>query len=317
MGVLLGACRDPYPVDREGRPIVRIGYLPNLTHAPALYAIESGLFERALASEAVLQVKAFTAGPSVVEALFAGELDLAYLGPNPALNAYVVSGGEALRIVAGSTSGGAQLVVRPGIGRVEDLVGKKVASPALANTQDIALRIWLQEQGFEVGRGEGEIEVLPIAPVEVLRLMSAGEIAGAWMPEPWASRLVIEADGVVLVNEASLWPGGRFPTTVVAASVAALKGRRELIKRLLAANEQAIATLRRDPASRSLVARRVEADLGFSLPPAVVERAYQELEFTADPMPEVLLILAERAAELGYLRSVEGLQGALATELLP
>lgn len=317
LGILFMACRDPTPDDAEGRPIFRIGYMPNLTHAPALYGIESGLFERALAPEAVLQVRAFTAGPSVVEALFAGELDLAYLGPNPALNAYAVSNGQAIRIVAGSTSGGAQLVVRPDVRRAEDLLGKRVATPALANTQDIAVRIWLREKNFEVGKGEDAVEVMPIAPVEVMRLLANGELAGAWMPEPWASRLLFEADGVVLVDEASLWPRGRFPTTVVASSMPALKERRDLVERALRAHEEAIVSLDRDPRARAVVSRRIEADLGFTLPPEVIDRAYSKLEFTADPMPEALLILAERAFELGYTRRVDDILRVVETDLLP
>lgn len=317
MGLLLFACRESLPEDREGRPIVRIGYMPNLSHAPALYGIESGLFEQALAGQAALRVKAFTAGPAVIEALFAGELDLAYLGPNPAINAFAISEGEALRIVAGCASGGVQLVVRPEVERAEHLLGRRIATPALANTQDIAARTWLGAQGLEEGRGERAVEVMPIAPVEVLRLLGRGEIAGAWMPEPWASRLVIEGEGEVLVDETDLWPGGRFPTTVVAASMSALRERRPLVERILRAHEEAITALDRDPGARALVGRRVEEDLGFSLPPAVVERAYESLDFTVDPMPDALRTQAERAAALGYLRSPVRVDQALAIELLP
>lgn len=314
IAILLSGCRDPLPEDGDGRPIFRIGYMPNLTHAPALYGIESGLFEEALGSEVSVRVKAFTAGPSVVEAIFAGELDVAYLGPNPALNAHFVSRGEALRIIAGSTAGGVQLIVRPTIDEAHDLLGKRLATPALANTQDIAARVWLEGKGIEVGKGDHEVEVLPIPPAEVLRLFSQGEVVAAWMPEPWASRLVVESGGRVLVDEASLWPDGRFPTTVVAASLPALETRRHLIARFLRAHRLAIARLASQDARR-LVSRRVERDLGFTLPPAVVERAYRSLEFTIDPMPDALLEQAERAQQVGYLPRVEGALEALDTNL--
>lgn len=304
-------------MDREGRPIFRVGYMPNLTHAPALYGIESGLFEAALRGEGRLEVKAFTAGPSVVEALFAGELDIAFLGPNPALNAYAVSRGEALRIVSGSTEGGAQLIVLPEIRSAEDLRGKRLATPALANTQDIAARTWLRAQGLEVGKGHEEVEVIPIPPVEVMRLLAQGEVAGAWMPEPWASRLVVESGGRVLLDEASLWPGGRFPTTVVAASVPALQKRRALIERFLAAHDEAIVRLENDPSARKVVSRRIEQDVGFVLPAAVIDRAYGKLAFSEELLPDTLAILAERAVELGYMRRTEGILEVVATDLQP
>lgn len=317
LGLLLLGCRDPLPVDRDGRPIFRIGYMPNLTHAPALYGIASGLFEEALGEGVRMETKAFTAGPSVVEAIFAGELDVAFIGPNPAMNAYVVSKGQALRIISGSASGGAQLVVGSDVRRVQDLLGKRLATPALANTQDIAARCWLRDQGIEEGKGEDEVEVLPIPPSEVMRLFSRGEVAGAWLPEPWSSRLVIESGGSVLVDEASLWPDGRFPTTLVVASLPALEKRRDLVRRFLSAHAEAIVRLKSDPDARRVVSRQIERDVGFSLPPAVIERAYGNLDFSEELLTDALAVLADRAMTLGYLRRTDGILDALAPDLVP
>lgn len=315
--VLWAACRDPLPVGSDGRPIFRIGYMPNLTHAPALYAIQAGLFEKALGPDAVVRYRPFTAGPSVVEAVLAGELDVAFLGPNPAINAYYVSSGEAVRVVSGSAIGGAQLVVLPEVDEPRDLLGQRLATPALANTQDITARIWLREQGIEEGKGDDEVEILPIPPSEVLNLFQRRQVAGAWLPEPWSSRLVVERGGRVLVDEASLWPEGRFPTTVVIATVHALRRRRELVARFLRAHEQAISELNASVDARILVRRRIEEDLGLVLPPEVVERAYAKLEFSSDLLVAAMVELARRAEKLGYLRMNRPIEPMFAPDLAP
>jgi len=315
--LLLFACRDPLPVDSDGRPIFRIGYMPNLTHAPALYGVESGMFEEALGPDAVVRYRAFPAGPSVVEAVLAGELDVAFLGPNPAINAYFISQGEAVRVVSGSTAGGAQLVVRPDVKAPRDFLGQRIATPSLANTQDITARVWLRDEGIEEGKGEDAVEILPIPPSEVLRLFERREVAGAWLPEPWSSRMVIETGGRVLVDEASLWPDGRFPTTVVMASVASLRSRRELLERFLRAHERSIAALRASPEARDLVRRRIEKDLGLVLPKPVVDRAYSKLEFSTDLLPGVMVEFARRAEAVGYLRMNLPIEPMFAPDLVP
>ena len=315
--VLWAACRDPLPLAADGRPIFRIGYMPNLTHAPALYGAESGLFEKALEPGAVVRYRPFTAGPGVVEAVLAGELDVAFLGPNPAINAYYVSNGQAVRVVSGSAIGGAQLVVRPEIDQPRDLFGKRIATPALANTQDISARIWLRQQGIEEGKGDDEVEVLPIPPSEVLNLFERRQVGGAWLPEPWSSRLVVERGGRVLVDEATLWPDGRFSTTVVIASVPALRQRRDLVARFLRAHAQAIAELNASVEARVLVRRRIEEDLGVVLPREVVERAYEKLEFSTDLLPEVMVEFARRAEALGYLRMNRPIEPMFAPDLVP
>lgn len=292
--------------------------MPNLTHAPALYGLEEGIFAERLGPSVVVEPKVFVAGPSVIEALFAGELDVAYVGPNPALNAFMVSGGKALRIIAGSTSGGAQLVVRPSIQGPRDLEGERLASPALANTQDIALRTWLRQEGLVGGRGGEGVEVVPIAPSDVLRLYQQGQIAGAWLPEPWASRLVIQEGGKVLVDERSLWPGGEFPTTVVIASTDAIRLRPDLVATFVAAHADVISVMERSPdQARQVVSRKLREELGYALPPEVIDRAYTSLDFTIDPMPQALEVLARRAVQLGYLSKLPDIDRAVDRSYLP
>lgn len=308
--LVLGSCRfEPDPRDDQGRRIFRVGYMPNLTHGPALYGLETGLFAEAMGPDVVVKGLAFNAGPSVIEALFAGELDVAYVGPNPAINAYVRSRGRAVRVVAGCTSGGASLVVQPPVNGPADLAGKRVASPQLANTQDIALRIWLRNHGLEAKEKGGTVQITPIAPSDIFTLFTRGELAGAWVPEPWASRLVLEAKGKVLVDERELWPGGDFPTTELIASTVALGRRPDLVRRFVAAHQQAIAAFERDPAAaRRIAAERIAKETKARLPQPVIDRAFGELRFTIDPLEPQLRVLADHARALGYLEG-DGLEG--------
>lgn len=314
----LAACRfQPDPHDKEGRRILRVGHMPNLTHAPALLGFETGLFSGVLGGEVVVQPVAFNAGPSVIEALFAGELDVAYVGPTPAINAHLRSRERAVRVVAGSTSGGASFVVQKEIASPMDLHGKKVASPQLANTQDVALRTWLVANGLGIRGQGGDVQVVPIAPSDILSLFQRKELAGAWVPEPWASRLVLEGGGKVLVDERQLWPGGAFPTTVVIASTVALRHRPDLIRRFLQAHEEAVSRLQTKPAeSHPPVIARIARETGAALPGEVVERAWSELSFTVDPMAAQLERMAEEAKSLGYLPSTKGLESLVDTSWL-
>lgn len=294
---LAAGCRHQAdPRDEAGRRVLRLGYLPNVTHAPALWALESGALARELGPEAVVRARAFAAGPAIVEALFAGELDAAYLGPNPAINAHQKSRGRAVRTIAGAAFGGAQLVVRSSLSAAEELSGQRVASPGLGNTQDVALRRWLSGRGIAA-------QVMPISPPEILQLFGRGELAGAWVPEPWASRMVVELGGRVLVDERDLWPGGRFPSSVLVAATSALQARPELIDALLRAHEEAVRALFDDPSAPRLVGAALARELGRPLPAEVLERAFEQLSFSSQ-LPEVELArLAGDAHALGFIKT--------------
>ena len=193
---------------------VRLGVFANVTHAPGLVAIESGLLQEELGPDVKLEVQYFNAGPTVITALLAGAIDVSYIGPNPAITGFAESDGEALRIISGSTSGGAALVVKPGITKVSQLKGKKIATPQLGNTQDVAARAYFKEKGLSTDvTGGGDVSILPTPNATTLESFKQGLIDGAWVPEPWYSRLVNEAGAKELVDEASLWPNGQFVTT--------------------------------------------------------------------------------------------------------
>lgn len=315
---LAGCPREATPVDARGHPILRVGFMPNLTHAPALLGVGGGVFGEVLGPEVTIEGKAFNAGPSVIEAVFAGDLDVAYVGPNPAINGYVRSEGTALRIVAGSTTGGAALVVQRGIETAADLVKRRVAVPAIANTQDVSLRIWLQGNGLKATDQGGTVEVLPIAASDILMAFRKGDLAGAWVPEPTVSRLVIEAGGVILVEEKTQWPSGIYPTTEVIASTVALRERPELVRAFMAAHAEAVRRLMEEPApSRQAVGAFLSKKFHLKLPPEVVASAFDRLAFGVDPRPAELETLAERARRLGYLPTSPGIEGLLDLRFLP
>ncbi len=285
---------------------VRLGYFANVTHAAALVGVAQGFFTEALGPGVTLETRTFNAGPEAVEALFSEALDLTYIGPNPAINAFAQSNGDAIRIVAGATSGGAALVVAPGIEKPADLVGKKLATPQLGNTQDVALRFWLLQQGLSASlEGGGDVSVLPQANAQALETFRAGEIQGAWVPEPWATRLVLEGGGRVLVDERSLWPDGKFVTTHVVVRTRFLEAHPELVAAVLRAHVRAVDFVNAEPArAREIANAAIVKLVGKGLPAEVIERAWGNFAFTIDPLAASLRKSAEDAAAVGLLEPV-------------
>lgn len=292
---------------------LRIGYFPNLNHAQAVIGLQQGGdFQRILNANnsngndtVKIESFVFNAGPSAIEALFGGQIDVAYVGPNPAINGYLASGGQGIRIISGVASGGASFVVRndSGIESIKDLGDKKFASPQLGNTQDVALRKYLMDNGFKTTENGGNVTVVPITPADILTLMLKMEIDGAWVPEPWATRLVKEANGKIFVDERELWPpDGKFVTANIIARTDYLKENPDIIKRLLQAHidktewinenkEQAITTF--NGALKKIT--------GQTIPEDEIRDALMRLELTYDPIKESLFKMAENAYELGYL----------------
>ena len=303
IGILLASCSTGSAAEGSVPTTLRLGYFPNVTHAPALVGIEEGIFADALGSDIELQPQAFNAGPEVVEAIFNGALDASYIGPNPAINAFARSDGEAIRIVAGTTSGGAALVVREDITSPEQLAGTTLATPQLGNTQDVALRAWLLEQGFETDlEGGGEVWISPQANGQALEAFVAGEIDGAWVPEPWATRMVADGGGHVLVDESELWPNGEFVTTHLIVATEFLAEHPDIVKRLLEGHVAAVKLTNDDPeAAREVVSSAIEQLSGSALSPEILGAAWENLEFTVDPIAASLATSAQHAADLGLL----------------
>jgi NitT/TauT family transport system substrate-binding protein len=293
------------PTGTEAPTTVRLGYFPNVTHATALVGLESGIFKTALGAD-TLETKTFNAGPAAIEALFSGALDATYVGPNPAINAHVQSGGEAIRIISGATSGGALLVVKSSINGPADLKGKKIASPQRGGTQDVALRYWLKDNNLKADlEGGGDVSIVPQENAQTLETFRSGAIDGAWVPEPWATRLVQEGGGKVLVDERTLWPGGQFVTTHLVVRTKFLKDHPDAVRRLVEGQVQANDLVNSNPAeAQRLVNQSITNLTGKGMTQSVLEASWKNLQFTNDPIAPSLTVSADHAFEVGLLEKV-------------
>ncbi|RZT87632.1 NitT/TauT family transport system substrate-binding protein [Pseudonocardia sediminis] len=287
---------------------LRLGYFPNITHAPALIGVDKGLFAQELGSTK-LTTQTFNAGPEEVNALLGGSLDAGFIGSSPAINAFAKSNGEAVRLIAGSTSAGAQLVTSPDITSPQQLKGKTIATPQLGNTQDVALKKWLGEQKLEIGQGPDKVTVQNIDNPRTLDLFKKGEVAGGWLPEPWSSRLV-DAGAKVLVDEKSLWPDGKFPTTVLIVRTQYLQEHPDTVAALLRGEQKAIdfANSRRDEA-KTVANGAIKKLTNSALAPAVLDRAFSELQFDNDPLAATFPQLAKDSVTAGASKTEANLQG--------
>ena len=284
---------------------VSIGYFANLTHATAIIGLESdGPISQALGGTDV-NTQIFNAGPSAIEALNAGDIDVTFIGPNPAINGWSQSGGQSLRIVAGAASGGASLVVDPDkIHSPEDLAGKRIATPQLGNTQDVALLSYLAEQGYEVDpqSGSGEVSVLRVPNSEVLAAFEGGDIDGAWLPEPHASLLVAHG-AETLIDEADLWDGGQFVVTHVIASQDFLAEHEDVVEAIVRGVVETNAWINEHPdeAKSRFNAALGRLPGGRELEPEVLDPAFAHVEFTNDPLARTLQQGAQDATDVGLL----------------
>lgn len=302
---------------RDG--VIRVGYFPNITHSQALIGLARGDFTEALGPETVIETTVFNAGPSVIEALYAGRIDMAYIGPNPAISGFVRSNGEALRIVAGATSGGASLVVRPeaGIRTLEGMDGKRIATPQLGNTQDVALRRCLADLGLRPVEEGGTVQIVPTPNPHILDLFRQGQIDGAWVPEPWASRLVIEGGGVVLLDERTIWPEGDFVTAHIIVSAPFLRERPEVVRRWLEAHVAVTLWIESNPEeAATLLNSQIRELTGMALPEQVLEMALSQMRITWNPVAPSLIESARAAWKSGFLQDEPDLSSIYDLSLL-
>ncbi len=283
---------------------LRLGYFPNINHAQAVIGVGRGDFQKALGPDVKLETVVFNAGPSAIESLLAKRIDATYVGSNPAINGYVVSDGKGLRIVAGSASAGAVFVVRndSGIQSPKDIGGKKFASPQLGNTQDIALRKYIQDNGFKTTENGGNVTVVPIANPDILTLFLKKEIDGAWVPEPWGARLIKEGNGRIFLDERDLWPNGKFVTANIAVSTDYLKNNPDVIKKLLTAhvNETNWINTHKEEAIKTFNTE-LKKLTGKIIPGDELRDGLARLEITYDPLKLSLFRSANNAYDVGLL----------------
>ncbi len=254
-----------------------------------------------------LKTATFNAGPAATEAIFSDAIDATYIGPNPAINAWSKSKGQAIKIVAGSASGGVYLIVKPTINSAADLKGKKIATPQLGNTQDVALRFWLKDQGLKTDtKGGGDVSIVPQDNSQTLQTFATGDIDGAWVPEPFASRLIQESGGKILVTEADLWPNKQFVITHLIVRQQFLKEHPDLVKKLIEAHVESNAYIQSDPAGAKEAINAELKDLsGKPLKTEVLDSAFKNITFTNDPIASSLVTSAEHAQQVGLLDPVD------------
>jgi NitT/TauT family transport system substrate-binding protein len=291
--------------------VLRLGFLANITHEPALVGIAKGFFTKDLGKNVTLKTSVFSTGTEETTALLAGQLDAAYVGPNPALNAWQKSNGTAIKIISGAASGGASLVVKKGITSAAQLKGKSLATPSLGNTQDVALRYWLKQHGLNATpTGGGDVSVKPIKPNSAAVLeFASGQIDGGWEPEPYATEMVLDG-GTRLVNEASLWPAGNFVTTNLVVTQSFLKAHPAAVNGLLKAQIAANSYINANGTAAAGVANAELAKLlGKGLKPNVLSAALPYIHFTNDPVAASLATDAAHAVAVGLLTPVKNLHG--------
>ena len=292
-------------------PKVRVGFFPNITHAQAMVGQADGEFDQAFGA-GTLEWTSFNAGPSVIEAMFAGHLDIAYIGPSPAVNGYLKSGGDALKIVAGAAAGGAALVVRDDvkIQSPSDFHQKKIASPQFGNTQDVALRSWLASQNLKLREKGGDVDVLPLANADQLTLFMKKEIDASWSVEPWVSIFLKKGGAHVYLEESSLWADGKYATTVVIVRKKFLEEHPDLVKKFVDTNARITDWINAHPDdAKTLLNQQFEKVMHKKIDPDILNAAWKRVQFTTDPMKASVTAQAENAYKVGFLKKKPDLKG--------
>ncbi|MEV7190276.1 ABC transporter substrate-binding protein [Streptomyces sp. NPDC093510] len=311
----LGACGygseakdDTVKVAAKGKPVdglseVRLGYFPNLTHGTALVGLEEGIFQKELGGTEI-KPQDFNAGPDEIEALNSGAIDIGWIGPSPSINGYVKSKGKSLRIISGSASGGVSLVVNPKkIKKVDDLRGRRIATPQLGNTQDVALLNFLAEKNFKVdaNSGKGDVTVTRTDNKVTPIAFKNGDIDGAWVPEPTASKLVADG-GKVLLDEKDLWPGKKFVITNIIVKQSFLEKHPKVVEAVLRGSVQTNQWINDNPGKAKAAANsQLEKLTGKPLPDEVIDPAWKSIDFTDDPLAATLDAEADHAVKAGLL----------------
>jgi len=301
----------------EPPPVIRLGHFPNVTHAQAVLARATQAYEKELGGK--IQWATFNAGPSAVEALFAEAIDATYIGPNPTVNGYVKSGGKSFCVVAGSACGGAALVVRNDapIERHTDFHNRTVATPQLGNTQDVAARAWFAKQGYRLKEKGGDLTLLSLANPDQLLMFRKKQLDAAWTVEPWVSRLLLEGNGRVYLEERSLWPEGQYVTAHLIVSRKFLEKNPKTVKSLIRAHVAMTRQIAAEPSRIiELLRGELKSETGKDLNPKVIEGAFSRVTFTWDPAERSLQRSALDAYEAGFMKTKPDLAGLYDLRLL-
>lgn len=283
---------------------LRIAYFPNIGHAVPIVGIEQGYFADDLGSEIEIETRVFDSGPQVIESLFSNSVDIAYVGPGPAINGHLNSENKNVKILAGAASGGASFIVHPNseITSASDFAGKKIAAPQIGNTQDVSLRNYLSENGLQPKEKGGSVTVYNIPNPDIYTLFVKGEVDGAWVAEPWATILETELDGNRLFYEEDLWPGKQFASVLVIGNTDYVKNNPETVSNFLQSHHNTVQWINENPVeTRNVFNSFLKSYLGQSLSDEIVDIALSNLQIIDDPLPSSIHSFAEQADSLGYL----------------
>ncbi|MCA9820406.1 MAG: ABC transporter substrate-binding protein [Nitrosarchaeum sp.] len=283
---------------------IRVAYFPNIGHAIPIVGIERGIFQQSLPQNIQIETRLFDSGPQVVESIFADSIDIAYVGPGPAINAFLKSEDHDVKILSGAASGGASFVVHPNskINSVADFGGKRIAAPQIGNTQDVSLRNYLSENGLTLAEKGGSVVVLNVPNPDIYTLFTKGEIDAAWVPEPWASIFVLELDGKRLFTEEELWDDKKFASVVLIGRETYVKENPEIIQRWLESHREVVEWINENPVETRIIFSQFMKDaMGRSLSDSVIDESLAHLQITSDPMMSSIVTFAKRADNLGYL----------------
>jgi NitT/TauT family transport system substrate-binding protein len=283
---------------------IRVAYFPNIGHAIPVVGMEKGIFANELGHDITIEPKLFDSGPQVIESLFADSIDIAYVGPGPAINGFLKSENHNVKILSGAASGGASFVVHPNsqIDSVSDFAGKRIAAPQIGNTQDVSLRTYLAENGLSTAEKGGSVVVLNIPNPDIYTLFAKGEIDAAWVPEPWASILVQELNGKRLFHEEDLWPNNEFASVVLIGREEYVAKNPSIIQKWLDSHQKTIDWINENPQKTRIIFNQfMKNTMGKSLSDSVIDESLSNLKITSDPIPDSIITFAKRADLLGYL----------------
>ena len=283
---------------------IRVAYFPNISHAVPIIGMEKGTFQDQIGNNTVIESMLFDAGPQVIESIFAGSLDIAYVGPGPAINGFLKSENHNVKILSGAASGGASFIVHPDskINSVADFGGKRIAAPQIGNTQDISLRNYLSENGLKPAEKGGSVIVLNIPNPDIYTLFAKGDIDAAWVPEPTATILVQQLNGTRLFNEEELWPDNRFASVLLIAREEYVNQNPDVINKWLEAHQQTVNWINSNPEqTRVIFIQFMKKETGKSLSGTLIDESLSNLEITSDPIVSSIHTFAKRADSLGYL----------------
>jgi NitT/TauT family transport system substrate-binding protein len=283
---------------------IRVAFFPSIVHAVPIIGMETQTFANNLNNDLDIEVKIFDSGPQVIESIFSNSVDIAYVGPGPVINGFLKSDGNDLKILAGAASGGASFVIQKnsGLELIENYSGKRVAAPQISNTQDVSLRHYLAENGLKSAEKGGDVFVLNIANPDIYTLFAKGDIDGAWVPEPWATMLVEELDGIRLFDENEFWPENQFSSVLLIGRSNYIEKNPEIIKKWINANEKTVQWINNHPdESKKLYNEFLKSYMGRTLPENIVEKSFSNIIITSEPLENSVYTFAERADALGYL----------------